>query len=76
MRLTVEIPAPFGTKKGSNDWVSREAEYPLFHKILHTVSEAQTPVWLLVPVLIVAKDRGMHGEHWQQKTKLFQVGKA
>ena len=65
-----------GPKRAVMTGVSREAEYPLFHKILHTVSEAQTPVWLLVPVLIVAKDRGMHGEHWQQKTNLFQAGKA
>ena len=37
-------------------------------------SPAQTPsVWLLVPVLIVAKDRGAHGEYWCQKTNLFRL---
>ena len=40
-------------------------------------SPAQTPsVWLLVPVLIVVKDRGVYGEYWRQKTNLFRVGEA
>ena len=62
--------------------VSRRTEYPLLHNIPYSqpnliASPAQTPsVWLLLPVLIVAKDRGMHGKHWRQKTNLFWVGGA
>ena len=41
------------------------------------VSPAQTTsVWLFVLVLILAKDRGVHGEYCHQKTNLSQVGEA
>ena len=41
------------------------------------VCPAQTSsVWLLVLVLIVTEDRGVHCEHWHQKTNLFWVGEA
>ena len=35
-------------------------------------SPAQTPsAWLLVPVLIIAKDRGVHGEHLAPENQLI-----
>ena len=55
--------------------MSRGIEYPLLHEMI--AYPAQTPsVWRLMPDLIVAKDRGVQGEHWHQKTNLFQVDEA
>ena len=57
--------------------LSRGIEYPLLYEILHsqqnlTASAAQTPtVWLLVLVLIIAKDRGVHGEHLAPENQLI-----
>ena len=63
------------TKGARMTGVSRGVECPLLHETLHTVlkiSPAQTPsVWLLVRVLIIAKDRGVHGEHLAPENQLI-----
>ena len=43
---------------------------------LDSLSCSNPSVWLLVPALIIAKERGVHGEHWHQKNNLFLVGET